>query len=89
MKKVIFKKRTEEVYLSDLNDDSIIGIQWKTGVKTFVVNSNDGFVGCGKLSTLGSWEKDSKKEYVKTAIEQKPEIFVFETEKELFKWLSE
>lgn len=86
MKKVILKEKTEEVYLSDLNDDSIVGIDWD-GLKHFVINTKDGFCATDNLNTSDRWNAETLKEYISKIENQK--VFVFENQKELFKWLSE
>ena len=94
MKKVVVNK-TIEVSIEEVKDDHIIGVLWSTGSKNFLIQSDykeycttsvkDGI--CS--NTI---KEKSKKELLKRFLSKNVlslEIFVFDTEKELYKWLSE
>lgn len=93
MKKVILKEKIEEVYLSDLNEDSVVGVQWIDDVKSsFVYNkcqeeytqiAND------RSNTISMNGKKTIKEYIEYIGTKHIKVYLFETQKELFKWLSE
>ena len=94
MKKVVVNK-TIEVSIEEVKDDYIIGVLWSSGSKNFLIQSDykeycttsvkDGI--CS--NTI---KEKSKKELLKRLLSRNVlslEIFVFDTEKELYKWLSE
>ena len=94
MKKVVVNK-TIEVSIEEIKNDHIIGVLWSTGSKNFLIQSDykeycttsvkDGI--CS--NTI---KEKSKKELLKRFLSKNVlslEIFVFDTEKELYKWLSE
>lgn len=88
----------EEQYLNDLvTDSSIVGIEWFDGDRSSLVQTN-----CGKIegmlfdafTTTLSWDAESKKEYCKDVLKRKPKdgkntVYVFNTNRDLFNWLSE
>lgn len=95
MKKVVVNK-VREISIEEIKDDHIIGILWSSGSsKNFLIQSDykeycttsvkDGI--CS--NTI---KEKSKKELLKRFLSKNVlslEIFVFDTEKELYKWLSE
>ena len=87
MKKVILEEKSSEVYLSDLMATSIIGMETSHGNKFVLSKTNSGFecVGNNNLSSSGKTNYKSFKD----ALEGFENVFVFETTKELFKWMSE
>lgn len=91
MKKVIFNlEQLDTVDVKDINDYSNIGIEWGNGVRSIVIKKEKGvFVGMSADSILNSWGSASKREYVERANKQKGEIFIFDTLRELYRWLSE
>ena len=94
MKKVAVNK-TIEVSIEEVKDDHIIGILWSTGRKNFLIQSDDKEY-CTTTINSGicnnTIREKSKKELLKRFLSKNVltlEIFVFDTEKELYKWLSE
>lgn len=87
MKKVILKERIEEVYLSDLNDDSIVGIVFENDSKGVLIYTPEGFCSTSDLNIYNKWFRDTKKQYLKD-LEHK-ETYQFDTMKDLYKWLGE
>ena len=86
MRKVILENKKEEVYLSDLNEDSIVGVQ--TSICKFVMSrTKNGYEWIGEIN-LSSNEKSQYKT-IKEACHGNSEVYQFDTMKELFKWLSE
>ena len=94
MKKVVVNK-VREISIEEIKNDHIIGILWSTGSKNFLIQSDykeycttsvkDGI--CSRTI-----REKSKKELLKRLLSKNVlslEIFVFDTEKELYKWLSE
>ena len=93
MKKVLVQDASNVIDLSQVTNDSIVGIKWRTERKGFVVKlKNESFVSIGNsdLNADDSWSETSVKQYIKRAFErQEGEAFVFDTLKELYRWLAE
>ena len=93
MKKVLVQDASNVIDLSQVTNDSIVGIKWRTKRKNFIVKlKNESFVSIGgsDLDVANSWSEQSVKQYIKRAFEgQEAEAFVFDTLKELYRWLSE
>jgi len=92
MKKVIIEQKSDNVYLSDLSKKDIIGIIWKSGAKGFIQRSEDrGFYAISDIKESHIFEHkvfyNSIFEYCSQ--KQIENVFVFDNEKELFKWMSE
>ena len=94
MKKVAVNK-TIEISIEEIKDDHIIGILWSTGRKNFLIQL-DYREYCATTINSGICDntirEKSKKELLKRFLSKNVlslEIFVFDTEKELYKWLSE
>ena len=94
MKKVVVNK-VREISIEEVKNDHIIGILWSTGSKNFLIQSDDKEY-CVTTVNNGIWsntiKEKSKKELLKRFLSKNVlslEIFVFDTEKELYKWLSE
>ena len=94
MKKVVVGK-AREISIEDIKDDHIIGILWSSGSKNFLIQS-DYKEYCATSVKNGIYsntiKEKSKKELLKRFLSKNVlslEIFVFDTEKELYKWLSE
>ena len=94
MKKVVVNK-VREISIEEIKNDHIIGVLWSSGSKNFLIQSDykeyratsikDGI--CSNII-----KEKSKKELLKRFLSKNVlslEIFVFDTEKELYKWLSE
>ena len=94
MKKVVVGK-AREISIEDIKDDHIIGILWSSGSKNFLILSDDKEY-CTTTVNNGIYsntiKEKSKKELLKRFLSKNVlslEIFVFDTERELYKWLSE
>ena len=90
MKKVITEVDRNVVNIDDLNNKSIIGIEWRFNDKSFIVENKEGeFCGMNfkSLSLQGSWSAKSLHDYVTQAAEQNPEIYEFDNVVELYNWL--
>jgi hypothetical protein len=87
MKKVILENK-KEVYLSDLNENSIVGILWEYEIKKAVFTSNhDVFVVKNDKIRPEIYNNTNVVKYINQFVGI--EVFLFNTMKELFKWLSE
>jgi hypothetical protein len=94
MKKVVVVKQESDVIdLSQITNDSIVGVKWRSGNKSFIIEvKRDEFACCEhkKLSFVNSWTTKTILEYVSSAInDQGAKCFVFDTFKELYQWLAE
>ena len=94
MKKVVVNK-VREISIEEIKDDHIIGVLWSSGSKNFLIQSDDKEY-CTTTVNNGIYsntiKEKSKKELLKRFLSENVlslEIFVFDTEKELYKWLSE
>ena len=94
MKKVVVNK-VREISIEEIKNDHIIGILWSSGSKNFLIQSDDKEY-CTTTVNNGIYsntiKEKSKKELLKRFLSKNVlslEIFVFDTEKELYKWLSE
>ena len=94
MKKVVVNK-VREMSIEEIKNDHIIGVLWSTGRKDFLIQSDDKEY-CTTSVKDGicnnTIREMSKKELLKRLLSKNVfslEIFVFDTEKELYKWLSE
>lgn len=87
MKKVILEEKKSEVYLSDLNDKSIIGAESSAGNKFIMSTTDSGieFIGNNNVTS------HTKTQYtdVKKALFGFYNIYLFDNAKECFKWMSE
>ena len=94
MKKVVVNK-VREISIEEIKNDHIIGVLWSSGSKNFLIQSD--YKEYCKTSVKDSIcsntiKEKSKKELLKRLLSKNVlslEIFVFDTEKELYKWLSE
>ena len=86
MKKVV-KDQIEQI-----NDDSIIGIEWPENDRSIIIYDGD-FLSFGNedKSIEETWKASSIKEYVEECLEidMGIKIFQFESVKECLKWMSE
>ena len=87
MKKVILEVKSSEVYLDDLNDENFIGMQTLHGSKFILSARSDGYEFIGEKNLI-SRGKSSYRNF-NEAIAGCHSLFVFESAKELFKWMSE
>ena len=89
MKKVVFNSNPSTINFEEINNESIVGIQWQSGVRTMIVCSQRGFMGVSDDDTRYAWEEVSKKAYIEKARKEGCSVYVFENYSELFKWMSE
>lgn len=92
--RLVIEEKTPYAFINiqDVNDGSIVGVEFKNGRRCAVIN-----LGCSKYTSIGSdldasdnWTKESIKEYVQRVIAmQGTSVYVFNASKELFKWMSE
>lgn len=82
----------ENVNITEINNQSNIGVKWAGGIKTLVVQDREGiFRGLSNDSfhLMHSWGKETKQEYVKSAISQAGSaVYEFATKKELLTWFA-
>lgn len=102
MKKVILENREEQTYLSDLNNNSHVGFVDSDNDKGHIVyiggtGDNDKFsaISVSNLGVYCNFGYDCKPSLLEALeIDERydakiVELFVFETRKELYRWLSE
>ena len=95
MKKVVVVDKVREIIIEDIKDDHIIGILWSSGNKDFLIQSDDKeycAISVKDGICSNTIKEKSKKELLKRFLSKNVlslEIFVFDTERELYKWLSE
>jgi hypothetical protein len=94
MKKVIIEQNEQVIRLEDVRDSMIIGIEWGSGRKSFLIkneNKKTISISLGERDTIGCWSKSSHFDYVKEAISGSTakNVFVFDSPKELAQWLAE
>lgn len=92
MKKVVEQLTVTipETTFDSLNDDSLVGIKWQKGNKSFISKAPNGLIIGAELSNpdYGGWSKKSVSDYVKSCVEeQQAEIFVFDNLISLLQWL--
>jgi hypothetical protein len=90
MKRNVLADRKKPTYVSDLTDDSIVGIVCNNGVKLVVVKKNDKeFVGLNnnKLDISSTWSADTLQNFVRQ-IRNAKQTFIFDTNIEALKWLA-
>ena len=91
MKQVVYET-PKVVGLSEITNHSIVGIQWKSGSRVMLIETDAGkFAGVGlSLTTCGKKAIRSKKEFVEDAMSQGDvTVFVFETPFELLEWMAD
>ena len=92
MKKVIIKQDEPVIRLEDITDEMIVGVFWKSGLKSFLIkdyNGNTIGLELNTRKTVGHWSKPSHWEYLKNTGFGAESIFVFDSPKELAQWLAE
>ncbi len=90
MKRVIVtEKDIETVNIDSIDNYSIIGIS--ENLKHYVIKVKNGYCASTDNDITNKWVKDTQKEYIQEFCKRVPEsqIFIFDTHKELFKWLSD
>lgn len=88
MKKVT--QQTETISIDNITNDSIVGIDWGAYKYQVIQLGTETFIALNNGSTVSSWSRPTKKEYIETALNKGERIraYVFDTYKELYKWLS-
>ena len=92
MKKVVKNQQCDVINLSDVTNESIVGVQWKDGEKSFIVKlKSEKFAACGSTDLcLGdAWHRTSVEKYLEKTISMGATPFVFDTLKELYQWMAE
>ena len=92
MKKIILEpKERQEIYLDDINNMSIVGIEFKSGNKGIVIVDEGMVYLCTNNGELiPSTFFDSKYQYLKNLIKNNiSNAYTFNTVKECFKWMGE
>ena len=92
MKEVIIKEVRTTVSIEDINDKSIVGIQWDDKSKSFILFSNKGYytTNLTEGGVLSKYYNESIEGYVAYSLEeQDAKVFLFETYGELFEWLKD
>lgn len=94
MKRIVTKSE-ETVTLYDIEDTSIVGIQWQDGCKGMIISTEEGFCSLNnkyKPNLWNVWYAKSTREYIERALRQgnntKSKAFVFDTTYELYEWMS-
>ena len=87
MRKVISEVKTSDVYLSDLTGADVLGLQSSGGNKFVLSKTSNGFEFVGN-NNLQSCSKTQYKT-LKEAVDSNGDIFIFDSTRELFKWMSE
>lgn len=91
MKKVVKNQQSDVINLSDVTDESIVGIQWSDESKSFLIKlESKKFAACGHshLYLGNAWHRPSVKEYLEDVIVAGATPFVFDTLKELYQWMA-
>ena len=90
MRRVVnFDNNTDIVDVSTIIDSSSVGIKWNNGRKNIIIKKNENEFAAmspDDLSVAHAWTRPTKQEFVMQALKQEPEIFVFESKKELLIW---
>ena len=79
----------ENIDITEVVDASNVGIKWNNGHKNIVVKKDEEEFAAMSLEHLNvafSWTRPTKREFVRQALRQNPEVFVFNSKKELLIW---
>lgn len=94
MKRIIHVD-AEVVSLYNITNTSIVGIQWESGDKCFIIDTPEGFCSVSnrcRPNTWNVWYAKTVQEYIERSLKQgnntNSKAFVFETVSELYEWLS-
>lgn len=90
MIKVILEEKKPEMHISDITDNSIVGILWTDGIKSYLIKDGANIVHVGNNNNTAYPMNGmtSKKNYI-IDLNSNEAVYVFNDMKELFKWLSE
>ena len=94
MKRILLK-RDEFASLEEINDKSIVGIQWESGQKCMIIDTPGGYCSIADdhyPNICNVWYADSVKEYVKRSLNQgnntNSKAYLFNNIKEIYEWMS-
>lgn len=94
MKRIVTKSE-DTVALCNIEDSSIVGIEWQRGDRAMIISTADGFCALSnrhKPNLWNVWYAKSTREYIERALRQgnntKSKAFVFDTPFELYEWMS-
>jgi hypothetical protein len=93
MKRVIKEVEKNVVSISDIDNSSIVGIDWGTSKSMVIQEDYNVFTSLGnncRPNLLNVWERRTQFEYVESAMAQGGyvKVYVFDNIKELFNWMS-
>lgn len=90
MKQIV--STTKQITLDVIGNKSIVGVQFKSGVKVMIIETqSEEFTGLANdsLSLNGNWNAASKKEYIENAFNQNgSKAYLFDTKEELINWFA-
>lgn len=94
MKRII-KEDREVVSLYDISNTSIVGIQWESGDKGFIIHTPEGFCSVSnrnRPNIFNVWYAESAQEYIRRCLNQgnntNSKAYVFNDQLELYEWMS-
>jgi hypothetical protein len=94
MRRIVIE-RDQTVSISEVNDNSFVGIQWEQGSKCMIIQTPEGFCSISNVyrpNTMHVWYTDTVQEYVSRAFKQgnntNSRAFAFNNAKELYEWMS-
>lgn len=79
----------ENIDITEITNSSNVGIKWNNGRKNIVILKNENEFAAmspDHLSVSFSWTRPTKQEFVKQALRQNPDVYVFDSKKELLIW---
>lgn len=79
----------ENIDITEITNNSNVGIKWNNGRKNIVILKNENEFAAmspDHLSVSFSWTRPTKQEFVKQALRQNPDVYVFDSKKELLIW---
>ena len=94
MRRIVIE-RDQTVSISEVNDNSFVGIQWEQESKCMIMRTPEGFcsiANTGYPNTMHVWYTNTVQEYVSKAFKQgnntNSRAFAFNNVKELCEWMS-
>ena len=93
MKEIVKKIKKSQVELSEITNDSFVGILWSNEKRAKILTIDESsYIGfcIGDMDLRTHWRRSSKVDYVKSAMEQDGVVaFLFDSLTELNEWLLE
>ena len=90
MKRVVLKQECDVIDLSQITNDSIVGVKHDRFWGFLTQTPEGDFFACERnFDNDGCWVENSKQNAAKKLIERGCEVFVFDSLKELYTWLAE